>query len=288
MSYDEIMARYRRLLSEYEKKPRGQADPALDDALRKVEEELLLNPPPGKAKGLLPDEGEPPDCPTLTEEWGSSLIYPVSEWNRMIADPDCPSMDPFSWIALDQNGFGSCAGDGLTGAILSLRDKRHFGRFRYKLNGFYPYRWSSGGVDRGSTLQANLRELSERGAPTEDVFPRSLGPFCAERYITEEVIENAKRHRLLKYARVTSKEEWGSALLRGYPVYGGYAGHAWYATSLLDTNRFRWKNSWGMNWGTEGFGTLSFQSVMWQYGAYVILLCTTPEDEAEPHFATAV
>jgi len=170
----------------------------------------------------------------------------------------------------------SCAAEGATGCVLSLRDKQNHGKYRYKLNGFFPYHTTSGGSDRGSSLSDNIAFLMKYGVCTEEVWPRSNGPF---RKPPEAAYENALRHKVLEVARATNKLEYGNGLLRGLPAYSGYSGHAWYGCDLVDDKRFKWKNSWGTSWGDRGFSTLAFTSVEWSYGVWFILSVTAPDDE---------
>jgi C1A family cysteine protease len=84
---------------------------------------------------------------------------------------------------------------------------------------------------------------------------------------------------VLKVVRIRNKEEFGSALIYGLPVYFGYSGHAIYAVDPIDRSRFRYANSWDESWGDGGFGTISYNSIVWSYTAYAILTVTTPTDE---------
>jgi hypothetical protein len=142
-----------------------------------------------------------------------------------------------------------------------------------RLNGFRLYKLVNGGRDGGSSLSDNMAASAKYGTPSERVSPRSIGWRPA---LTDEEKQDALRHRRDEYWRISSKEEWGTALLRGFFVYGGYAGHAWYALDLIDTERFLWHNSWGKGWADKGFGTLKFSSIMWGYGAYAIRTALRP------------
>jgi len=247
----------------------------LEAELDEIETLLLDRPPLYKAPngslcrrrpGLLVENRLPP--PQLT----SMATIPVSEWTDLIEDPDAADFQQYNRFTLDQDGVGSCGAEGATGLLM---DTRHFTlQEPVKLNPWFVYHTTSGGHDGGSSLQDNVAFLQKYGAASQEVWPRSKG-WRAEP--SDEAKQDALKYRLTEVARVSSKQEFGTCLLLGRGVYFGYSGHAIYATKLLSTTRFVYKNSWG-DWGDDGFGTLSFDRVHWGYGAYCFLsvLHSTP------------
>lgn len=273
MTYADTMRRYQELFREYESLPRGDgaAHTALNSELIRVENNLLRTPPLDKAKGLI-HGGPKLQCPTVTERLDQ--LIPESDWIDKINDTDSPRMRPFVWKILDQDGIGSCASEGLSGAIMCTREKQ--GLPQIELNPWMVYGRVNGGSDSGSSLSANMQFMQTYGVAAESVWPRSKGWRTKP---SDASYENALRHRVLEYASVTNKQEFGTCLLLGIPVYFGYSGHAIFGTDPYDTVRFGFANSWHKNWGDQGFGTLSYSSIMWSYGAYAILSVTAPDDE---------
>ena len=274
------MSRYREVWKLYQENPPQGLHSQIDDELTRLECRLLDHPPPGQRRGLIESVGEPIiRAPSLDDVFG---VIDESDWPDAIADRDAARLRPFCWMSLSQGSVGSCASEGIGGAVMCRREVA--GRPQVALNPYAVYGRVNGGSDRGSTLDANLDYMLRYGMPSQDVWPRSKG-WRAK--LSEEAVENAKRHKVLEVARIRNKTEFGSALIYGLPVYFGYSGHAIFAADPIDRSRFRYKNSWG-NWGDDGFGTLSYNSIMWSYGAWAILSVTAPDDEVTNVYATAV
>jgi hypothetical protein len=270
---------YLRLLNEYlNVSPRttGSFD-ELSDELDRAERQMLDNPPPGVNPGLL-DESPlghqivPRGIPVFSDEFET---VPEIDWPEMIAAKDSPRLRPFVSHMLDQESDGSCASEGLAGSIMCRRSMAALPKLL--LNPLAVYGRVNGGQNRGSTLADNLRWMEQYGVPSEAAWPRSKG-WRAEP--SEEAREDAMRHRVLKYLRIRNKEEFGTCLVKGLgPVYFGYPGHAIWGCDAIDRRRFRFTNSWGAGWSDGGFGTISYDSIYWGYGVYLILSVTTPEGE---------
>ena len=266
----------RAMIREMMQRPFG--DRVMSDAreseLDQIERELLEKPPiigtnenggPVFAgRGLLPE----PEDRVLDTPPTSIQVIPQSQWPAYIDGQNGEEqlhVKRYVKHVLSQQSIGSCAGEGITGAIMAVENQS--GQTPTKLNGYFPYHWSSGGSDRGSTLSENIRVVQQYGVASEAVWPRSNG---FRRTPSAEAMEDALQHRLLKFERLNSWAEYGTCLLMGWPVYSGYSGHAWYGVRLISPTRLEYANSWSPNWGDGGFGTLSERSVMWSYGVYVV------------------
>lgn len=266
------MDRYKELWTAYQQSPPNSLHSQLDDELTRLERELLYHPPPGQRRGLI--ESAKPihiQAPALGDVFE---VIAESDWPEVIADQDAARLRPYIWTILNQGSVGSCASEGICGTVMCRREIA--GRPRVKLSPYAVYGRVNGGSDRGSTLDANLDYMMRYGAPSQDVWPRSKGWRTRP---SEAAMENSLRHRVLEVARIRNKEEFGSALIYGLPVYFGYSGHAIFGADPIDRNRFRFPNSWSVNWGDDGFGTLSYSSIMWSYGCWAILSVTAPDDE---------
>jgi hypothetical protein len=80
------------------------------------------------------------------------------------------------------------------------------------------------------------------------------------RYYTDENKEKALKHTTLEYFTLSSWEERISCILAGIPTADGYN---WWRHEVCGTGILKRshdlviRNSWGMDWGDKGFGTLS-------------------------------
>jgi hypothetical protein len=167
------------------------------------------------------------------------------------------NVEPFVKFQLNQGSVGSCAAEGGTGCLMAMRVAS--GQPHFELNPYFIYHTTSGGRDSGSTLSATVQFLRDNGCASAAVWARSNGwrtrPSAA-------AYADAKRYRQLKVERVRNWTEFGTLLLHAHPVYFGYSGHAIYSTRLISPTRCRYANSWSINWGDRGFGTISSSSIM--------------------------
>ena len=263
---DLIVAQWKECLARYLERP-GSAAPSLEQELTYLEAQLLANPPPGCGTGLIQECREPPPRSLSVEQAGIKVV-PIDQWPERIAELNAAKAWPNShvWTVFNQGNIGSCASEAICGAMQALRSQE--GQQKVTFNPYGLYGRVNGGRDAGSTLQDNLSFVQRYGCFPESIWPRSKGWQAQP---SAEAYEAAKAYRLQEVVQVRSREEFGSALLAGLPVYFGYPGHAIFAVELIDQNRFWYVNSWGTNWGQQGRGTLSFSQVAWYYGAYAIL-----------------
>jgi hypothetical protein len=250
---------------------------ALSRALSDYERSQLEDPPPGIRRGLLrPQYSRLPQLRLPRVRERLDVVIPERDWMDHVRHPDYNGLRPFTWDILYQRQVGSCAPEAGTGTVMNHREK--IGLPRLKLQPYMIYSVTSGGVDQGSTLHDTVAFLMKHGVCTQEVRPRSEG---WRRKPSEAEYENAYRHRLLEVLDVETKEEFGTCLLLGIPVYFGYSGHAIYAVDLIDTQRFVYANSWDESWGDGGFGTLEFSRIYWGYGCYGMLSVSVPDDEVD-------
>ncbi len=190
-------------------------------------------------------------------------VVPVNEWSDWLSGVDAVDLRPFVKFILDQNGVGSCGSDAMTQCIMILRAIAR--QDPELLNPLFAYHFVSGGRDQGSSLPDNVNFVLEHGIPSQLVYPRSIG-WRSEP--NEAAFEDALKYMLLEVFRIRTWEEFGTCLLVGMPVYFGYSGHAITGVTLLSTTRLQYANSWHESWGDRGFGTLSKNSIYWNYGVY--------------------
>lgn len=293
-----LSERYRVLIRQYRDPPKGKSASAdLYHELATVERLLIDHPPKLKtpdgrmvvrAKGLItPEEARAgadakglsrlrklgtPECNRIRDDF---KVIAVGDWADAIAERQKQKAESRRMVedfTLDQNGYGSCGSEGIAGCIIGCERKQGNPNVE-RLNAFRLYKYVNGGRDNGSSLPDNLAAAAEYGVPTETVSPRTRG---WKEKITDEEREDALRHRLDEYWQVSNKEELGTALLLGMFVYLGYAGHAFNAVDLVDDKRLVWHNSWGEEFGDNGFSTLLFDDVYWSYGVYAVRTALRP------------
>lgn len=188
-------------------------------------------------------------------------VIPKAEWAAHIGQV---SLRPYVTEIFDQDGVGSCASESSTQALqIALA---FAGRPWVQLSPWFVYRSVSGGRDSGSSIDDNLEFLRTSGSCPMEMLPRSGGWKAKP---SAEAVEAAKSYRIDEYYDITTAEEFGTALLKGFPVVYGRSGHAIVAVELVSPSEIRYCNSWG-DWGDGGFAVESLSKVNWGYGAFAV------------------
>ncbi len=224
--------------------------------------------PDGKVSGCLPRRSLAGQwCPLAADR---ITVSPQEEWAERIAET--VGMRPHVHHIFDQDGVGSCARESTTGAVqivLSLQGEP----FRL-LNPWSGYCRTSGGRDRGSGIDENLRDASTVGTLPMDIWPRSKGWQAKP---TDELMrEQGRRYLIDEWFDVTSINEVGSCLLMDIPVVFGWEGHSCVLVELLDQYRAVFVNSWDETWGDNGFGVIRLSEIDWRYGAFGVRSIVDP------------
>jgi len=239
---------------------------------------MLANPPSGIKRGIptrsereWKEERQRLQVPRLRDVWQT---IPESEWLDRLRDPDLPDGRKRTKEIYDQDGVGSCASESCNGLVDMMRIQA--GMPWVLLNPWGMYGRVNGGYDGGSSLQANIAFAKQYGCFPDSVWPRSKGWRATP---SDAAYEAASMFTLKEVYEIGNKAEFATAILLGLWVYFGYSGHAIVGAYLIDLLRFGYRNSWG-NWGDNGFGSLSFSSIYWGYGAYAFgrIKRTTEED----------
>jgi len=194
---------------------------------------------PGRKKGLLPRVDLPgARCGFLSDTIDT---IPTADWPALL--PGHAGIDKYVWVWLDQDGVGSCAREANDNLLMLNRAFEN--QEQVELNPWFGYHTTSGGSDRGSNLGDNLYHCREVGSCPESVWPRSKGWRAKP---SSEAYEAAKNYRHDEYWEVTTAEEAGSAMLKGFGLFWGSAGHAKAGVKVLSTEWFKYLNSWGKGW----------------------------------------
>lgn len=282
IDHTQLYARYRKLFRAYcERCPESRDDPrGLLQALDAAECALLDHPPPGKRKGLLlPSEmvGKPrvmvPRLKSLTIEEAEIIVLSEEELRVQIDNLNrTPPQESVTDI-LDQDGAGSCAAEACDQATMTRRNQD--GQKRVKLNPWFAYRVTSGGVDRGSSIRDGLAFMQEFGLPSMEVWPRSKGLWTKP---PPEVYEDAAKYRIAAdgVIQIRNWPELATMVIKGYAVVFGYTGHAILAVNCADPWRVIYANSWGSDWNGNGFGTLHRDRIYWGYESFAVVAVMNP------------
>ncbi|WP_455387608.1 hypothetical protein [Petrachloros mirabilis] len=223
--------------------------------------------PPGKRTGLKWDTAVQRDrCRSIRKADGFELID-EKHWNELADTGHHKARDKFFRYTLDQNGTGSCAAESENGCKAACDAKSRQPEVFY--NPLFSYHTTSGGRDGGSAIGDNLDHCLTVGCCPEEIWPRSKG-FRATP--SSQAYEIAGFFKGREYYVIETKQEFVSSLFGGFFNHFGYliggGGHAVSGCRYLKNGKFRFKNSWAVTWGDNGFGELNLSQIYWPFGAY--------------------
>lgn len=215
--------------------------------------------PQDKALGCLPRQTRLGELfPRLAEKID---LIPERQWKERASQV---TLKPYVPVVHDQDGVGSCASNAATSCLEIVRQVA--GLPFVHLSPASLYKQVNGGVDRGSSIDANLQAISRNGVLPVSVWGDEISWRKA---FPANWKEEAAKYRLTEWYDIGTWEEFVTAVLLGFPVcYGvwwGGGGHAICAVALVYENNqpaVRFLNSWGTRWGEGGFGTMSRNQVV--------------------------
>lgn len=182
----------------------------------------------------------------------------------------------------DQGNLGSCTGHAVAGAIELLNMKNNLRTEVSRLFIYYYERLLIGTVnyDSGAYIRDGIKATNRWGAPLEHLWPYNINRFRSAP--SSMAVNDAARRKVTRYERATNFNAVIDAITLGYPVVVGFnvyssfisntvsrtgnmpypnvrketllGGHAVLLVGYNNkTQRFIVKNSWGTNWGDNGY-----------------------------------
>lgn len=234
---------------------------------------------PGKSRRF----GWVPDLPDQRDH----LLTPIS-LTAALALPTSADLRPLAGPIFDQGDLGSCTANAVAQHIMmDLAKQQATVITPSRLFIYYQERVLENSVhhDAGAYLRDGIKVVAQYGSCLEKDWPYVIRQYAKKPPVT--AYNNALQHQALEYLRVTQdKDQLRGCLAAGYPFVFGFSvyesfltasvesygdaplpdpkerllgGHAVVAVGYNDsTNRFRFANSWGADWGDGGFGTLPY------------------------------
>jgi C1A family cysteine protease len=187
---------------------------------------------------------------------------------------------------VDQGQLGSCTGNGIASALafLQLIEGEPL-VYPSRLFIYYNERVIEGSVtsDAGAEIRDGIKSIVDSGYCAETEWPYDINQFDVRP--SDSAYVSANKDLVTVYRRVAvDPVSIMSAIALGYPVIVGFTVYDSFMTSTDGnipmpkqtegvqgghavivvgydqvTRRFKFENSWGTSWGTDGYGTLPFE-----------------------------
>lgn len=236
----------------------------------------------GKSSAIRSTYGWLPDFPDQRDHL-YRVLRPVLRELPAVLDlrPQCSAIE-------DQGNLGSCTANALAGAIEFLEKKDGIKNFTdvSRLFIYYNERVIEHSVnqDSGAMIRDGIKTLAKQGVCSEAKWPYVISKFTKKP--SAACFAEASRRRIKQYARLEVLDEMRTCLADGFPFVFGFSvyasfesrqvaktgvlnmpgkkekmvgGHAVMAVGYDDKQeRFIVRNSWGTNWGTQGYFTMPY------------------------------
>jgi C1A family cysteine protease len=189
----------------------------------------------------------------------------------------------------DQGQLGSCTANALAGALEFLERMAHPRKQAVDLSRLFIYyneRAIEHSVDRdsGAMLRDGIKTLAKQGVCPESMWTYDIARF--KQRPGASCYAQAQQHTIASYQRLSSTNEMRACLADGFPFVFGFSvyesfesqtvadsgivnlpkkgerligGHAVCAVGYDDkARRFMVRNSWGRDWGMQGYFTMPY------------------------------
>lgn len=184
----------------------------------------------------------------------------------------------------DQENLGSCTAQATSAQVWAVDSTKPYEPSRLFV--YYATRQLEGtvGYDSGASIRNSIKSVVKFGFPRETSWPYIISKFANKPPIN--VWRSAARQKVLEYARVNQTAQSIQTVLAagftvnlGIMVYNSFeqpggivpmpdwndsalGGHAILLVGYnRQTSLYKFLNSWGRNWGDNGFGYLPFNYV---------------------------
>jgi C1A family cysteine protease len=232
----------------------------------------------------IPRYGWVPDLPDRRD-----LLYGAIRPVPAILPPHA-DLRPTCSVIEDQGNLGSCTGNALAGAIEFLERKNNVPFIDVsRLFIYYNERAIEGTInsDSGAMLRDGIKTLKKQGVCSERKWPYIISKFAAKPRTA--CYKEALEHQITSYHRIITLDEMRTCLAEGFPFVFGFTvyesfqsqevaktgivsmpqpderavgGHAVLGVGYDDAEkRFIVRNSWGTEWGQQGYFTMPYEYV---------------------------
>lgn len=242
------------------------------------------------------------DCLMRDDLFGSEFrvyedthaTYPRSQWEQLLTEH--AGLESLVKKIKNQGNEGSCASNATCQCFEIAWNMSMGTKHWIEMSPISIYRWVASGPSSGSTISGNLRQLRDVGCLPVDTADNKAILKAAGRPESHVLKttgysqsfpgnwkDTAKFFRALEWYDINSFDGFVSALLEGFPVCYGRAGHAICGVRLVKRDgqwTIKYANSWG-NWGEAGYGYDSesyISNAIQSYGAWA-LCCPVLTDE---------
>ncbi|HXZ05533.1 MAG TPA: C1 family peptidase [Ktedonobacteraceae bacterium] len=224
-----------------------------------------------------------PDLPDQRDYQYTAPVAVIGELPPSVdLTPACPAV-------YDQGQLGSCTANAIAGAIEFDMMKQNLPQIYIpsRLFIYYNERAIEGTInsDSGAQIRDGMKSVGTQGDCSEDMWPYIIANF--QEQPSQDCYQDALQHRAILYQRLNRNlDDMKACLASGYPFVFGFTvyesfesqqvaqtghapmpqkgeqvkgGHAVLAVGYDDDNQwFIVRNSWGTNWGMQGYFTLPY------------------------------
>jgi len=222
-----------------------------------------------------------PDRPDQRDRLYSAIAAPPKKLPTSVdLRPACSPVE-------DQGQLGSCTANALVGNLEFLEKKS--GKTVTDLSRLFVYyneRAMEGTIseDAGAAIRDGVKTLVNLGVCSEKQWPYTISKF--KQKPPAACYKSARSHQVVSYHRILSLTQMKNCLAEGYPFVFGFTvyesfesatvaktgklnlpgpkektlgGHAIMAVGYDDqTKRLTIRNSWGSDWGMDGYFTMPY------------------------------